>query len=69
MWEGYTTMPFPSLICEKAMVDAESLVNELELQVEIQELKAIGLNEEEIQGYIEFFYDSWVVFSDTSMLN
>jgi len=62
-------MPFPSLICEKAMVDAESLVNELELQVEIQELKAIGLNEEEIQGYIEFFYDSWVVFSDTSMLN
>ena len=32
----------------------------LEIHEEILELRALGLTEEEIQGYIEFFMDNWL---------
>jgi len=51
------------------MVNANSLMNDVELRVEIQELEEMGLTEEEILGYIEFYYDSWVVFSNILILN
>ncbi|KKL95720.1 hypothetical protein LCGC14_1851760 [marine sediment metagenome] len=51
------------------MVNANGLMNDIELRVEIQELEEMGLTEEEILGYIEFYYDSWVVFSNILILN
>ena len=51
------------------MVNANSLMNSIELRIEIQELKEIGLTDEEVLGYIEFYYNSWAIFSDTVMLN
>lgn len=32
---------------------------QLELFVEQQELRDLGLTEEEIEGYIDFYWDSW----------
>ena len=51
------------------MVNANSLMNDVELRIEIQELEEMGFTEEEILGYIEFYYDSWVVFSNILILN
>ncbi len=51
------------------MVNANGLMNDIELRVEIQELEEMGLTEEEILGYIEFYYDSWVVFSNILIFN
>lgn len=37
-----------------------SLITDLEMQLEIEELRNKGLTEEEIAGYFEFYADSWV---------
>lgn len=37
-----------------------SLITDLEMQVEIEDLRSKGLAEEEIAGYFEFYADSWV---------
>ena len=47
------------------MLNIESLLNSIELQLEIKELRDVGLTEEEIEGYIEFYHDSWIVPNDT----
>jgi hypothetical protein len=36
------------------------LATSIELYLEILELKGLGLTQEEIDGYIEFFIDSWI---------
>jgi hypothetical protein len=33
---------------------------DLEIVLEIEELKKIGLTEEEIQGYFQFYADDWI---------
>lgn len=47
----------------------EKLVNSLELKLEIQELKILGLTDEEILGFIEFFYENWFCVENTKELN
>ena len=42
----------------------KGLLTELELQIEIEELRRIGLSEEEIEGYFDFYVDSWIVSLD-----
>lgn len=37
-----------------------SLLTDLEIQIETEELRSKGLTEEEIAGYFEFYADSWV---------
>ena len=32
----------------------------LEINEEVLELRALGLTEEEIEGYIDFFMDNWL---------
>lgn len=36
--------------------NVEEFLKQIELNIEISELKKIGLTDEEIAGYIEFFY-------------
>ena len=36
----------------------KNLIRSLELQAEIEELKALGLTDDEILGYLDFFEDS-----------
>jgi len=38
---------------------ARGLEIQLELQKEKEDLRALGLTEEEIEGYIEFYWDNW----------
>lgn len=42
------------------MFDVKSLLEDIELQLEMQELKRLGLNEEEIAGYFEYYIESWI---------
>lgn len=42
----------------------KGLLTELELQIEIEELRKIGLSEEEIEGYFDFYVDSWIASLD-----
>jgi hypothetical protein len=35
------------------------LETQLELYNEKKELRALGLTEEEVEGYIEFYWDTW----------
>jgi hypothetical protein len=39
-------------------------LNQLEMQAEMQELKELGLDPEEIQGYICFF---WIEFEESEV--
>ena len=41
------------------LVAMQSLERELEIWHDIRELKEFGLSEEEINGYLEFFDDTW----------
>ena len=45
------------------------LVDLLELFDELKELRAVGLTEEEVAGYLETFYDSWFEAFDDKTLN
>jgi ribonucleotide reductase beta subunit family protein with ferritin-like domain len=38
----------------------EKFLLDLEIALEIEELKKIGLTEEEIQGYFQFYADDWI---------
>lgn len=38
----------------------KKLASSIELYLEVLELRALGLSQEEIDGYIEFFIDSWI---------
>jgi len=40
-------------------MNAMGLARELELFIEIKELREIGLTEEEIFGYIDMYLSSW----------
>jgi len=37
------------------------LVNDLELYIELEELKKFGLTDEEIEGYLDFYYTTWAI--------
>jgi hypothetical protein len=43
------------------MLNIEQLINDLEFQLEILSLKELGFSEEEIEGYFEFYWESWVI--------
>ena len=43
------------------MFNAKSLMDDIELQIEIKELKRLGLSDEEISGYFELYAESWVI--------
>jgi len=43
------------------MFNAKSLMDDIELQIEIKELKKLGLSDEEISGYFELYAESWVI--------
>ena len=51
------------------VMDVESLINSIELYIELEELKDIGLTEEEVLGYLEFFNNSWIMLVDKPALN
>jgi hypothetical protein len=38
---------------------ARGLEVQLDLQKEKEDLRSLGLTEEEIEGYIEFYWDNW----------
>lgn len=38
----------------------KNLLTDLEMQIEIEDLRNKGLTEDEIAGYFEFYADSWV---------
>ena len=45
------------MICLKQM--NEQLLIALEIQADREELKRMGFSTEEIDGYVEFFFDNW----------
>jgi hypothetical protein len=49
------------------MLDFKKFIDAIELELEMKELRELGLTEEEIIGFIEVFYDSWVMPEDMSM--
>ncbi len=44
------------------MFNIKKLINEIELKIELDELRELGLTEEEICGFIEMFYNQWCIF-------
>jgi len=42
------------------MINIQSLVDSLELVLEIRDLKELGLTDEEIEGYVEMFWNELV---------
>jgi hypothetical protein len=51
------------------MFNVQALINAIELQIEIEELQDLGLNDEEVQGFIETFCESWIVDTHNLVLN
>jgi hypothetical protein len=47
------------------MLDAKRFIDAIELELEIMELRELGLTEEEVIGFIEVFYESWIATDDT----
>ena len=41
-------------------MNIKGLIMELELFIEMKELKEIGLTEEEIFGYVDMYLNSWI---------
>lgn len=41
-------------------MDIKGLISELDLFIEIEDLKEMGLIEEEIFGYIDMYIESWI---------
>lgn len=48
------------LLREREMLDVKRLLGQLELKETLDDLRKLGLNEEEVQGYIDFYYNSWL---------
>lgn len=46
------------------MQNIVNLLADLERIVEEEELRKIGLTEEEIEGYFDFYFDSWVKIAE-----
>ena len=46
------------------MFNFKKLIDAIELELEIKELMKLGLTEEEITGFIEVYYDSWIMPGD-----
>lgn len=51
------------------MFNVKALLNAIELQIEIEELQDLGLNEEEVQGFIETYCESWIIAEKNPVLN
>jgi hypothetical protein len=47
----------------------ENLLNDIEIFLEINELRKSGLSEEEILGYFELYTDEWIKSQNASVLN
>lgn len=45
------------------------LLESIELRLEIQGLRELGLSEEEIEGFIDMFYDTLIVIEQDIVLN
>lgn len=50
----------PSHLLMQESKNMKKLASSIELYLEVLELRALGLSQEEIDGYIEFFIDSWI---------
>lgn len=50
--------PSPPFLTCGIKMNAINLIESLELQIEIQELKKLGLTKDEIEGFIAFEWDS-----------
>jgi len=51
------------------MLNIQAIINAIELGIEIQELKDLGLSNEEIDGFIETFCESWIAEDSNLILN
>ena len=51
------------------MLNVQAIINAIELSIEIKELKELGLSNEEIDGFIETFCESWIVDDSDIILN
>lgn len=47
----------------------KKIVRDIELALEIQELRKLGLEEEELEGYISFFSKEWEFDNEEQNLN
>ena len=47
----------------------QNLIDLLELFDELEELREVGLTEEEIAGYLDTFYDNWFDATGDKVLN
>ena len=57
---GRSPTPYYEITMMFNNFNVQGLLRELELQIEIEELRKIGLSEEEIEGYFELYMDSWM---------
>ena len=51
------------------MKNIVNLLSELERQVELQELRKLNLSDEEIDGYMEFYIESWFEYNTVTYDN
>jgi hypothetical protein len=47
----------------------KKIVRDLELVLEIQELRELGITDEEVLGFIDIFYESWELNGDGTFEN
>lgn len=60
--------PF-SLSSVRCFMNIKNLLRDIEVMFETKELLALGLNEEEIQGYFLFYSKEWELDGDTTEEN
>jgi len=48
-----------SLLLSESIMKFDNLINNIEILLELEQLRKIGLSEEEIAGYFEFYAESW----------
>jgi len=46
----------------------KSLIDAIEFVAEVEELKDLGLTDEEIEGFIQMFCESWVEFETIKIM-
>jgi hypothetical protein len=56
--EGAFALSPPLL--ENIMINISGLLNAIEFQLELQELYKLNLTKDDIDGFIDFFFESWV---------
>lgn len=47
----------------------KNIVRELELIIEMNDLRELGMTEEEVLGFFEFYYESWEIQNDQNCNN